>query len=361
MKTESKIVGIDLFAGAGGLTQGAKMVGIDVRFAVENDIFAAKTFQLNHPEVKMINQDIQSVDGVSLKTDNADLMILFGGPPCQGYSTSNQKTRNIDNPKNWLFQEFVRIARELEPDWIVLENVKGLIETGKGFFEETIRSEFEKLGYTCTECIPSAADYGVPQRRNRFFLIGSRRGLKHVLPKIKSELITVREAFSDLPSLENGASTDMLPYKKEAESGYAIMLRSDLKACTGHLVSHNAPFVTKRYPFIPQGGNWSNIPDELMENYKDKSRCHTGIYKRLKEDEPAMTVGNYRKSMIIHPWEDRGLSVREAARLQSFPDSYVFFGSIGYQQQQVGNAVPPLLAKAVFEGILNAEKASSQI
>ena len=356
MITGNKLVGIDLFAGAGGLTLGAKMAGIDVCFAVENDIFAAKAFQLNHPNVRMISEDIRKVNGENLKTEKNSVTLLFGGPPCQGYSTSNQKTRNKDNPKNWLFREFVRLARETQPDWVVLENVKGLLETEKGFFEEEIRSAFEKLGYLCTEFIPSAADYGVPQRRNRFFLIGSRNGLKPVLPEKKNRIVTVGEVFADLPILTNGASVDMLPYRIKANSEYAKLLRGDLVTCTGHLVSRNSKLVIERYSFIPQGGNWANIPDELMNNYKDKSRCHTGIYKRLKDDEPAMTVGNYRKSMIIHPWEDRGLSVREAARLQSFPDSYLFYGSIGYQQQQVGNAVPPLLAKAVFEGIVNAMK-----
>lgn len=354
MVSSSRLVGIDLFAGAGGLTLGAKMAGIDVCYAVESDTFAANAFHLNHPEVKLINEDIRKVHGNSITAKKPGTTILFGGPPCQGYSTSNQRTRNKNNPKNWLFMEFVRLAKEICPNWILVENVKGMIETEKGFFEKTIRSAFEFLGYTCTEFIPSATDYGVPQRRTRFFLIGSREGLKPVFPISSSALVTVGEAFSDLPALENGASIDTLPYSKDAQSEYAKLLRGSLTSCTGHLVSRNSQYVIERYPYIPQGGNWASIPEELMKNYKDKSRCHTGIYKRLKEDEPAMTVGNYRKSMIIHPWEDRGLSVREAARLQSFPDSYLFYGSIGYQQQQVGNAVPPLLAKAVFEGILNA-------
>lgn len=354
MITGSRLDGIDLFAGVGGLTLGAKMAGINVRYAVENDAFAANAFHLNHPEVKLINEDIRKVQGSRIKTKKTSTTILFGGPPCQGYSTSNQRTRNKKNPKNWLFKEFVRLTKEICPNWILVENVKGLVETEKGFFEETIRSSFEALGYTCTEFIPSATDYGVPQRRTRFFLVGSREGLKPVFPIGNSTLVTVREAFIDLPALENGAFIDTLPYSKDAQSEYAKLLRGNLTACTGHLVSRNSQYVIERYPYIPQGGNWANIPDELMKNYKDKTRCHTGIYKRLREDEPAMTVGNYRKSMIIHPWEDRGLSVREAARLQSFPDSYLFYGSIGYQQQQVGNAVPPLLAKAVFEGILNA-------
>lgn len=354
MIAANQIVGIDIFAGVGGLTQGAKAAGIDVRFAVEKDIFAAKAFQLNHPEVKMVNKDIREVKENDFIIDRKPTIILFGGPPCQGYSTSNQKTRNRDNPKNWLFKEFVRLTKGIKPNWIVLENVKGIVETERGFFEETIRTSFEELGYVCTELLPSASDYGVPQKRNRFFLIGSRDGIKIGLPKPRNRIISVGEAFADLPILNNGASVDRLPYRGMAKYEYAKMMRGNLESCTGHLVSRNAQFVLDRYPYIPQGGNWEDIPDDLMKNYKDKSRCHTGVYKRLKEDEAAMTVGNYRKSMIIHPWEDRGLSVREAARLQSFPDSYLFYGSIGYQQQQVGNAVPPLLAKAVFEGIIDA-------
>jgi DNA (cytosine-5)-methyltransferase 1 len=167
--------------------------------------------------------------------------------------------------------------------------------------------------------------------------------------------MTVKQAFDDLPKLENGAKENELEYPRKARTNYAKSLRSDLSACTGHLVSKNSEFVIDRYTYIPQGGNWEDIPESLMKNYVDRSRCHTGIYKRLKEDAPSVTIGNYRKAMLIHPWENRGLSVREAARLQSFPDNYQFMGSIGFQQQQVSNAVPPLLAKAVFE-VINAAK-----
>ena len=120
---------------------------------------------------------------------------------------------------------------------------------------------------------------------------------------------------------------------------------------SGHLVTRNAAFVLRRYKYIPQGGNWEDIPTRLMRNYKDREDCHTGIYHRLSADEPSIVIGNYRKNMLIHPFEDRGLSVREAARLQSFPDAYQFKGSVGYQQQQVANAVPPLLGQAVFRRI----------
>ncbi len=349
---DSRIIGIDLFAGAGGLSLGAEMAGVDVKVAVECDYHSANTYQINHQDVSVINSDIKQVSFKDFKKDN-DKLILFGGPPCQGFSSSNQKTRSKNNPKNWLFKEFVRIAKETKPDWIVIENVTGIYETENGYFVDRIWQDITRLGYTCTPMILCACDFGVPQKRSRFFLLCSLNGEVYPTPKIEQDIVTVREAIEDLPSLVNGANIDILPYKDIAKSNYAIKLRGELTHCSGHLVTRNSDNVIKRYKYIPQGGNWKDIPDSLMTNYKDKSRCHTEIYKRLSPNEPSVTVGNYRKSMLIHPWENRGLSVREAARLQSFPDSYVFSGSIGFQQQQVGNAVPPLLAKYVFEIIIH--------
>ena len=350
-----KMIGIDLFSGAGGLSLGAEMAGIDVKIAVEKDIYVARTYQANHPGTQVLNSDIKSISHFDIERGGT-ILILFGGPPCQGYSISNQKTRSKSNPQNWLFQEFVRLARITRPDWIVFENVTGIFETEKGYFADRISQDFIQLGYTCTTMILCACDYGVPQMRSRFFLVGSSNGIVPAIPNVKHPVVSVKDAIEDLPSLKNGANQDVLPYRTEAKSVYAKMLRGNMEYCTGHLVTKNSDNVIERYSYIPQGGNWKSIPDRLMTNYADKSRCHTGIYRRLSADKPSVTVGNYRKSMLIHPWENRGLSVREAARLQSFPDSYVFSGSIGFQQQQVGNAVPPVLAKHVFEAICNTEK-----
>jgi len=349
------IIGIDLFSGAGGLSLGAEMAGINVVIAIESDPIAARTYAVNHPKTIVLNKDIRTISNLQVRRENCPL-ILFGGPPCQGFSTSNQKTRNRKNPQNWLFQEFLRIAKELKPDWIVFENVKGIKETEEGFFVSEITKTMTELGYMCTVMVLCASDYGVPQTRSRFFLIGSLHRINLQRPHGDSSLVTVNEAIEDLPSLKNGADQDILAYKTAARSNYAKMLRNNLDKCSGHLVSKNKDYIIRRYKFIPQGGNWKDIPDYLMTNYTDKTRCHTGIYKRLLADKPSVTVGNYRKSMLIHPWEDRGLSVREAARLQSFPDSYIFCGSLGFQQQQVGNAVPPLLAKVVFQAIINTYK-----
>ena len=201
------MIGIDLFAGAGGLSLGAEQAGIKVEYAVENDSYAANAYKLNHKSTIVHNSDIRNIDKSSIPT-NGKPVILFGGPPCQGFSTSNQKTRNKENPKNWLFMEFVRLAKELNPEWILLENVKGITETEDGYFEETIRSSFEALGFLCTVYKPCAVDFGVPQRRTRFFLIGSKKGLIPQIEPTANKIITVEDAFFDLPHLKNGADID---------------------------------------------------------------------------------------------------------------------------------------------------------
>lgn len=347
--------GVDLFCGAGGMSVGAVASGIEIRYAVEVDRYAADTFKVNHKKTTLLNVDIRSVKGTDFSSINRiEPLVFFGGPPCQGFSTSNQKNRGLCNNNNWLYKDYLRLVKETRPDWVVFENVKGLIETENGFFLESVLNGFKKMGYTTSHFILNSADFGVPQKRNRLFIVASLHGAKISKPKpAVKKYVTVSEALSDLPDLENGNSTDEKHYIDKKPSKYAKSLRGSLTSCFNNLVTNNAPHIVERYTFIPQGGNWENIPKELMRNYTDVARCHTGIYRRLKSDEPSVVIGNFRKNMLIHPWKHRGLSVREAARLQSFPDSFRFSGSIGFQQQQVGNAVPPLLAKAVFSQIIN--------
>ncbi|MCW3490233.1 DNA cytosine methyltransferase [Dethiobacter alkaliphilus] len=346
------VVGVDLFAGAGGLSLGAAMAGVEVPLAVELDKHAAETYVANHPRTKLIVDDIRNVHQINVPTKDK-VSILFGGPPCQGFSTSNQRSRNRENRLNWLFKEFVRIVGLWKPDWVVFENVRGIVETEGGLFRDSLISDLRSEGYTCSCGILCASNFGVPQIRSRFFLIASRHGITVDMPKPNTiHPITVRQAISDLPSLPNGANQDYLVYPQKESSKYARSMRKGEKGCSGHLVTRNASKIIERYEFIPQGGNWRDIPEQLMLNYTDRTRCHTGIYYRLLENKPSVVLGNYRKNMLVHPWENRGLSVREAARLQSFPDTYKFQGSIGFQQQQVGNAVPPQLAKSIFEVII---------
>jgi DNA (cytosine-5)-methyltransferase 1 len=350
------MVGVDLFCGAGGMTLGAKLAGIRVAFAVESDFHAAETYRTNHPEVRLFQKDIRSLKKIPV-AKKKDQTILFGGPPCQGFSTSNQRTRGRTNKGNWMFQEFLRLANSWQPDWIVFENVKGILETEQGAFLDLILEGFKDLGYAVTAGKLNASSFGVPQHRERLFVIGSRHGAQLQLPRaIHKKAIPVKTAIGDLPDLENGATINLLPYKRNNRSAYVRQLRNGDTSVTGNLVTRNAEFVLQRYKHVPQGGNWKDIPSSLMRNYRENYECHTKIYHRLDPERPSTVIGNYRKNMLIHPFQDRGLSVREAARIQSFPDNYHFCGSIGFQQQQVGNAVPPLLALAVFKDLIKRAK-----
>lgn len=349
------MIGIELFSGPGGMGLGAKYAGINVALAVENNIHAAKTYLTNHNETTVVVDDIQNIKEFRYKSKR-EQTILFGGPPCQGYSKSNRKTRSSDNPKNWLFQEFMRSIKLVHPDWIVIENVPGLKGMDNGFFLEKICDDLHLLGYTPNFKILNAADFGVPQKRDRIFIVASRNGIAFEFPTgaFVNNHVSVADALFDLPNLENGAKEDSLKYKTKAITEYSKLMRGNLRKVTQNYVSKNSDLVIERYKHIKQGGNWNDIPIDLMNNYKDHTRCHHGIYRRLKEDKPAFVIANYRKSMLIHPTENRGLSVREAARLQSFPDHYKFTGSLDQKQQQVGNAVPPLLAKAIFNKIMES-------
>ncbi|MGE5943493.1 MAG: DNA cytosine methyltransferase [Flavobacteriales bacterium] len=349
---------IDIFSGAGGMSIGAAMAGIKIDMAVENNPQAAETFKHNHPEAKVICGDIRKV---SINNGFNEPFVLFGGPPCQGFSVSNTKTRNMGNSNNSLFEEFIRLVIESNPKWFVFENVEGFVSFQKGQIVKELEKKFNDLGYNTNYKILKASDFGVPQNRNRFFMVGNRLGIDFTFPAIKNKKkISVKQAIGDLPTLNNGDIKENLPYKKGRCSEYAKSMRDGSTIAQQNFVSKNKDYVIERYKHIPMGSNWKSIPDELMTNYTDKAKCHSGIYKRLDQNKPSVVIANYRKNMLIHPKENRGLSVREAARLQSFPDSFIFKGSLMHIQQQIGNAVPPLLAKALFEQIIKSSNEHEQ-
>lgn len=356
--------GIDIFSGAGGLSLGAEMAGIRISTAIEINKSAAQTFLRNHKKTEVLQGDIQEIDPKTLIKPNKPVFVIMGGPPCQGFSMSNTRTRNMDNTKNFLFLEFVRFVQEIRPAWFVLENVWGITNINEGRTQTMIEDCFRAIdGYdNVSSSILWASDYGVPQKRNRFFLVGNRLGIDFKFPRKQSTMITVEEAIGDLPSLQNGVMLEEAEYTLSIEeaSSYARLMRKGSDKARQNYVSRNNELVIERYKYIGQGQNWRAIPDSLMQNYADKGRCHSGIYKRLRADQPSVVISNYRKSMLIHPFENRGISVREAARLQSFPDTFIFEGSLMHIQQQIGNAVPPLLAKAVFQQIIKQTKEYEQ-
>ena len=336
---------------------GASMAGIKIRYAIEMNPHAAKSFEFNHKGAKVVCGDIQKVKATDFMKKDEKVFIVMGGPPCQGFSMSNTISRNMNNPNNLLFKEFVRLVTEVKPKWFVLENVWGMTKMNDGKTIEMIKHCFERIGsgYKVKWKVLWADDFGVPQRRMRMFMVGNNQDVDFDFPKPFDYKVNVEDAIGDLPVLQNGDMIDSLPYIKtiEESSPYAQLMRQGSTEARQNFVSKSNDLVMQRYKYIGQGENWRAIPEFLMQNYSDKTRCHSGIYKRLKADRPSVVISNYRKSMLIHPYQDRGLSVREAARLQSFPDTFIFQGPHMSIQQQIGNAVPPLLAKAVMTQILS--------
>lgn len=345
---------IDLFAGGGGLSHGLIEAGFDVRVGVEIDHEAAITLGKNHKQTIVIESDIQKIDSLEIiqsgNLRGEEIALVAGGPPCRGFSTSNRKNRNLQNPLNHLYEHFFRIVADLSPKMFLFENVEGLRSLANGMVLKDILEIGKKLGYQTNYWLISSENFSVPQRRKRVLFIGSKRkqiSLTHLAGK---PLVTVRQAIDDLPSLENGNSSEVLTYKRSTNlSEYQKMMRLKNTGSTvnNNKVSKNGELAITRYKLIPQGGNWQSLPPSLMSNYKNLENCHGWIYYRLKWDEPSIVISNFRKNMLIHPEEHRGLSVREAARLQSFPDDYIFYGNLGSQQQQIANAVPPMMAKAI--------------
>ncbi|MCI5141038.1 MAG: DNA cytosine methyltransferase, partial [Candidatus Electrothrix sp. ATG1] len=333
MKHEKKYIGIDIFSGAGGLSLGAINAGITIPIAIEKDENAAKTFQRNHPNTNLLVEDITNIDLRLFPLTTP--FIIFGGPPCQGFSFSNSKTRNGKNKNNELYHEFVRFIDSLQPTWFLFENVEGIISFNGGETVQKIRKIFEELGYTVNDNLLNASDYGVPQDRNRFIMVGNKEGIHFNFPQKEKAKVSVIDAIDDLPALLNGQLAESLPYKHVVKlSSYAKKMRSDSKRAKQNFVSRNNTLVLERYKHIKPGQNWRAIPDNLMQNYKNKNNCHSGIYKRLDPSIPSVVISNYRKNMLIHPEQDRGLSVREAARIQSFPDDFIFEGNLMSIQQK---------------------------
>ena len=372
---------LDIFCGAGGLSLGFLIEGFDIVYSSDNNSRAIKTISFNHNKIHLSRgeknyhftdtEDINNLNARKVRKIFRErgyrVQGIIGGPPCQGFSVANKQTRTIDNPNNSLFRQYLRLIKELNPDFIVFENVVGFLSMANGKLKEEILTILDESGFLAECSVLNASWYGVPQIRQRVFIIGIKRNKlkkeykeKLVFPAAKTRdcLVTVKEAFSGLPKIGMGEKRETQKYLDlRSISKYVKALRSSTefkmtaKNVFNHITTQNNALVQERYRHIKQGENWHNLPEYLMDNYKDKTRCHSYIYRRLEEDKPSITVSDYRKCMFIHPTENRGLSVREAARLQSFPDWYEFKGELGYKQQQVACAVPPLMAQAIAKEI----------
>jgi DNA (cytosine-5)-methyltransferase 1 len=368
---------VDIFCGAGGLSMGFARAGFSILLGVDNDERALKTYSYNH-DCDYLNLDLSQqnsaktvANAVNRISENEDVDVVIGGPPCQGFSQANVQTRSADNPLNGLARRFLDVVKEIEPTCVVLENVPQLLTMYEGKFKKSIVNTLEDFGYFVDHEVLSADDFGVPQARKRVFFIGSKIGPPS-FPEEALGKIPTKNAIFDLPPLPKGGGgsevmeynpTKNPSYEEITDFGYIDSLRSGIEEdiIYNHQSTRNRERTFRRFEHIPPGGNWRDIPEELMDNYTDRSRTHDHIYQRIDQNDVSKTVANFRKQMMIHPTQDRLLSIREAARLQSFSDDYQFVGGGRCaKQQMVGNAVPVRLAEAVAYPILKQMASASE-
>lgn len=336
---------IDLFCGIGGFSYGFEMTKkFETILGVDFWDIALNTFKLNHPSTKVCQGDIRELKEDFWKSYCRNADVIIAGPPCQGFSMAGR--RDVLDERNNLFKEVLRIVRVVKPKVVVIENVVGLLSmtTADGDeVKEVITSELEIMGYYVDYKVLTASDYGVPQNRKRVIFIASlKEDVKFPTAKYgedKKPIITVGDAIGNIP---NEGKKYLEPFNDYQR------LMAGRKDILNHEPIKHAALIVKRMHSVPQGGNWQDIPIELGQG----GGKHSNNYRRLKNDEPSITIKHVSKSMIIHPIYDRTPTVREVARIQSFNDDFEITGTKYDQHQQLANAVPPILGKAIAQSVL---------
>jgi len=350
------ISSIDLFCGAGGLTLGLQKNGIDCKIAVECEKDFADTFKLNNKNAITITEDISKVCFLRLLKNSKlkKIDLLCGGPPCQGFSTVGKK--NEKDERNSLFWQFLRTVDEVNPKIVLFENVSGFKRLYNGVAYHTLVSELENKGYKVQSEIMDAANFGAPQYRKRTIVIGYKKNLEFKFPVathtqkktlFTEKFITLRDAISDLPELGVNDSKDSY---LDIKSDYQKSIRKGQNFLTEHNSSNYGEKMQKIMSLIPKNGTVKDLPKALQPK-----SFFGNTYARLDFDKPAPTItrnfGTPSSSRCIHPEQNRALSTREGARIQGFPDNYVFVGSKTSKNLQIGNAVPIALAYALGKEI----------
>lgn len=338
---------VDLFAGAGGLSWGLEQAGMHCLLASDHWEDALVTYRHNMPDHPAVNFDICDLTVAKLRKllpEKPDWIV--GGPPCQGYSTVGK--RNRSDPRNALFLEFRKLVEGIKPNGFLIENVLGLKDMS---FEQEVSESFKELGYRVRFMVLTSADYGVPQLRRRVVFVGHKdRGLFQGPPVTHDTetYVSVADAIFDLPEIGPGQCIDK--YTRAPKTPYQKLMREPHDKLQGHVVSKHPEHLVRAISFIPDGGNRQAIPPM----YQPRGGFHNS-YSRLASWLPAVAItqnlGKPSGTRCIHPIQHRGLTTREGARLQSFPDRFHFIGGVTSQRLQVGNAVPPLLAQAVGEAL----------
>tara|TARA_B100000795_G_C22788286_1_gene435667 strand:+ start:168 stop:1229 length:1062 start_codon:yes stop_codon:yes gene_type:complete len=339
---------LDLFSGCGGLSSGFELAGFKIAGGVDIDPDCIKTFQNNFPKSKAVYGNLleYSDDRILEDFEDKDIDVIVGGPPCQGFSSANRWHKENTDPRNKLFFEYLRFVELLKPRAVVIENVRGILTRDKGFAKNRIETLLNNLGYRIDCKVLNASDYGVPQNRLRAFFVAIREDLEVTFDFTKLNIkpkVSVLEAIGELYTLDK-IPTDLL--LDEPSNNYTKYLRTKNQKLYNHEIKYPAEMTQKRISHVPQGGNWQDIPADLFPN--NRNNRHSSAYKRLDETACSVTIdtGNAH-SNYFHPLYNRIPTVREAARIQSFKDDFILEGPRTSQYRQIGNAVPPLLAKAV--------------
>lgn len=343
---------VDLFSGCGGLSYGFVEAGCDVIVGIDNDDVALKTFEYNHPGSVGLNLDLFNPDFINELADkvgNRTVDIIVGGPPCQGFSLTG--TRKEEDPRNNLYKAMFITAERFKPKAILIENVPSLARLYDGKFYDLIISEFEKNGnYNFESKELYAPDYGVPQIRKRIFFIGIRKDVGEVkFPspiKTKENYVTCSEALSDLPPLQDTLGEEIQKYSSKPKNDYQKLMRKDSKEIYNHIATKHTDLVVNVISQVPDGGNYKDLPEGVGD-----SRKFNEAWTRYNSKKPSKTIDTGHRNHFHYKY-NRIPTVRENARLQSFPDNFVFIGNKTQQYRQVGNAVPPLLSYYIAKSIL---------
>lgn len=386
---KKRLRSVDLFAGAGGLSEGLREAGFDCLYANELVARYAETFAANHSTTVVDQRDIRTVDARAVRRKlgikRGELDLVAGGPPCQGFSINAPK-RSQKDARNHLFRDFLRFVDEFYPKTVLIENVPGLVSFNGGATLQAILTELEEHGYTADVKILYAPHYGVPQTRWRTVVIGTRDGVdphaafpdpvryapirinftssfdgRNIVSLPKSvelpSFVSVKDAIDDLPRLKNGESgQEVKEYRCAPQNEFQLAMRTGSRGVLNHEAARLSKVNLERLSFIPPGGNWTDIPFELLPSGMRRARRsdHTKRYGRVNPKGLASTIltkCDPHWGAYFHYRQDRTFTVREAARIQTFPDIYRFVGSRVEQYEQVGNAVPPLLAASIGQSI----------
>ncbi len=342
MKEKKKI--IDLFCGCGGLSYGFEMAGYEVMLGIDNWADALKTFTATHKDSITHLADLSTLNPKEIyeKYNIEQPDVIVGGPPCQGFSIAGK--RMIEDERNKLYTAFVNFVEFFRPSAFVMENVPNIVSMGNGSIKQQIIEDFEKIGYKVSSKILLASDYGVPQNRKRAIFVGLINGKEFDFPKVETDKkITSFEAISDLTehSLEDG-----IDYPNDYDSEYQMIMRNNCNKVYNHQTTNHSEQTVAIISQVPDGGNYKNLPIELQQT----RNVHIA-WTRLNSQKPSFTIDTGHRHHF-HYFFNRIPTVRESARIQSFPDNFIFMGTKTSQYKQVGNAVPPLLGKAIANQLL---------